>query len=326
MGSHLCGYLINKNEKVICLDNLLTSSESNIDHMLQDPNFEFVKHDVAEPLSLVAREEGLEKFKVAWQGVQEIYYLASPTAHGDIIKFPTETLRANSIGVVNMLELARQNGAKFLFVSSDVIYGKPQEGKQTVAENYLGWVDHIDDKSPYTEGKRFGETLVTAYKRTYKLDTRIARVFNSYGPRMRLDDTRLIVEMVKQALENKPINIYGGEDSLSSYCYVMDIVKGLVRLMDQNITDPINIGHDSTVKVVDLARSIIGLTGSTSTLNIVPDYPAPYQKPLLPDITKAKDQLGWFPITLLDDGLKHTIDYLRASKGLIDLQEGVQRV
>src|SRR3989344_9650232 len=150
IGSHLCDELV-RDHKVICLDNFITGTERNIDHLLMNPDFELVRQDITELLALIGKEEGLEKFKVAWQGVQEIYYLASPTAHGDIIKFPTETLRANSIGVVNMLELARQNGAKFLFVSSDVIYGKPQEGKQTVAENYLGWVDHIDDKSPYTE-------------------------------------------------------------------------------------------------------------------------------------------------------------------------------
>jgi nucleoside-diphosphate-sugar epimerase len=316
IGSHLCEELL-RTAKVICLDNLLTSSESNIDHLLQDPNFEFVKHDIAEPISLMNKEEGLEKFKVTWQGVQEIYYLASPTAHGDVIKYPTETLRANSIGVVNMLELARQNEARFLFVSSDAVYGQPLDGSQTVAESAKGWIDHIGDKSPYAEGKIFGETLTVNYQRAYNLETRIARVFNTYGPKMRLEDTRLIVEMIRQALDNQPINIYGGEKAMSSYCYVTDVVKALIRLMEQGNEQPMNIGHDATTPMVDLAKMIIDLTGSASTLNIISDYPEPYRQPLLPDISVAKDKLGWFPITLPEEGLKNTVEYLRASKDLI---------
>lgn len=325
LGSHLCEELV-RIHKVICLDNFLTSSERNIDHLLQDPNFEFVRHDVSEPLSLIGKEEGLEKFKVAWQGVQEIYYLASPTAHGDVTKFPTETLRVNSLGVVSMLELARQNNAKFLFVSSDAVYGEPLDGNPKVSEETLGWVDHVGERSPYVEGKRFGETLTRAYERAHKLDVRIARIFNTYGPRMRLTDTRLIVEMVRKAMENKPIDVYGGADALGSYCYVGDVVKALVRLMEQGKPQPMNIGHDASVKLLDVANAIIRILGSNSSVNVVADYPKPYQRQLLPDISRAKEELGWFPITLLEDGLHHTIEYLKASKGLINLEEGVPTV
>src|SRR3989338_8723574 len=182
IGSHLCDELV-REHKVICLDNFITGSEHNIDHLLMNQNFEFVKQDIAESLALTNKEEGLEKFKVAWQGIQEIYYLASPTAEGDFQKYPIETLLANSVGLYHALELAKSNQAKLLFVSSDLIYGEPTNNDWRMSE-----------------GKRFGEALVISYHRTYSLDVRIARVFNTYGPRMKLTDTRMVAAFTRRAL------------------------------------------------------------------------------------------------------------------------------
>ena len=324
IGSHLCDELV-REHKVICLDNFITGSEHNIDHLLMNQNFEFVKQDIAESLALTNKEEGLEKFKVAWQGIQEIYYLASPTAEGDFQKYPIETLLANSVGLYHALELAKSNQAKLLFVSSDLIYGKPIDDNWLMREDRMGIVDPRGSRSQYVEGKRFGEALVTAYNRSYTLDVRIARVFNTYGPRMKLTDTRMIVEFTRRALNNELITIYGGTAAVGSYCFVTDIVKGLIKLMDQGDASPVNLGQEQAVAIADLARQIIELVGSKSQIETKEEMPSYYHRQLLPDISLAKDKLGWFPITLLQDGLRHTVEFLKASKGIIDLDEGMDR-
>jgi UDP-glucuronate decarboxylase len=321
IGSHLCDALVAEH-KVICLDNFLTGSERNIDHLLQNPNFEFVRHDATEPWPLTAKEEGLEKFKVAWQGVQEIYYLASPTATGDVQRYPIETLLANSLGLRHALELAAKNKAKLLYVSSDLVYGESSVGEQRVSEGAVGVADQLGERSPYVEGKRFGEALVTAYRRHFELDVRIARVFPTYGPRMKLTDTRLVVEFTRRSLRGEPLVVYGGPEALGSYCYVADTVKGLVKLMEQGEARPVNLGQEQAVKLVDLAREIIALTGSSSAVAVEAELPAPYHRQLLPDISRAKETLGWFPVTLLNDGLRHTVEFLKASQGLLDLGAG----
>lgn len=325
VGSHLCDELV-REHKVICVDNFLTGSERNIDHLLQDPNFEFVRHDITKPLELAEREAGLEKFKVAWQGVQEIYYLASPTAHTDIAQYPIETLLSNSVGLAQVLALAEQNQAKVLYVSSDAIYGEPLEHGQRVSEGEQGVVNHLDERSPYSEGKRFGEALVMGYHRKVGLQVRIARLFNTYGPRMRLTDSRLVVEFFRAAEEGKDLVVYGGADAIGSYCYVTDAVKALIRLMEQGSEQPVNIGQDQEMKLVDMANAIITHVGSSSKVSIVSDFPSGYRHQLIPDIRRAKEEFGWFPITLLDEGLKHTIDYLKASKDLIGVRESLSRV
>lgn len=319
IGSHLCDELV-REHKVICVDNFLTGSERNIDHLLQDPNFEFVRHDITMPLELAERESGLEKFKVAWQGVQEIYYLASPTAHGDVEQYPIETLLANSVGLANVLALAKQNDARLLYASSDAVYGDLVAQQQRVPETELGVIDYTGPRSAYTEGKRFGEALIAGYRRKFGLNVRVARLFNTYGPRMRLSDTRLVVKFFQAAITNAPMQVFGGADTVGSYCYVTDTVKALIRVMEQGNEQPVNIGQDQEVKLVDLAKSMIALTGSSSSVEVVDALPEGYRRQLIPDIRKAKEELGWFPITLVDEGLQHTVDYLKASKNLIDVR------
>ncbi|OGL60996.1 hypothetical protein A3H10_03390 [Candidatus Uhrbacteria bacterium RIFCSPLOWO2_12_FULL_46_10] len=321
IGSHLCDELV-RDHKVICLDNFITGSEHNIDHLLMNPNFEFVRQDITESLALTDKEAGLEKFKVAWQGIQEIYYLASPTAEGDFQKYPIETLLVNSVGLYHALELAKNNQAKLLYASSDLVYGEPTDGNWRMHEGRLGIVDPLGPRSQYIEGKRFGETLVTAYHRKHNLNVRIARVFNTFGPRMRFTDTRLIVEFTRRAINSEPIIVYGGAESKGSYCFVDDIVKGLVKLMEQGDASPVNLGQEQEVPIVDLARQIVELIGSHSTVEVKEELPVNYYRQHLPDISLAKDKLGWFPITLLKDGLGHTVEFLEASKGLIDLEKG----
>ena len=323
IGSHLCDELV-KEHKVICLDNFLTGSERNIDHLLMNPNFEFVRRDITEALALTDKEEGLEKFKVAWQGVQEIYFLASPTAEGDFQKYPVETLLANSIGLYHAMDLALHNQAKILYVSSDLIYGDPVNAHWRVSEKDMGVVDPLGPRSQYVEAKRFGEALMIAYHRYFDVDIRIARVFNTYGPRMKLTDSRMIVDLTRRAIGNEPLVVYGGTDAVGSYCYVADIVKGLMKMMDQGDSEPLNLGQEQEMKIVDLAREIIKHVGSSSSVEVKDELPPYYHRQHLPDIRVAKEKLGWFPINLLKDGLGHTVEFLKASKGLIGFESGAK--
>lgn len=316
IGSHLCDELV-KNNRVICLDNFLTGSEQNIEQLLANPNFEFVRHDIAQPFDFSEGDVGLKKFKAAWTGVQEIYFMATPTAFGDVEKYPVETLQVNAVGLRNALDLAVKYGARFCYVSGDAVYGEPVDGILRVKENTRGVVVQTDPHATAAVALRFGEALVTAYRRYRKLDVRIARVFNTFGPRMRLDDTRLVAEFTRLALEGKQITVYGGSETLGSYCYVSDTVKALVKVMDQGDEQPVNIGQEQPVKLIDLAREVISLVGSSSEIVVLPNFPDGYHAQLQPDITRAKDDLSWFPVTLLRDGLTHTIEDLRASKGLV---------
>jgi nucleoside-diphosphate-sugar epimerase len=324
IGSHLCDSLI-KDNKVICLDNFLTGSERNIDHLLANPNFEFIKHDINKPFKLDPEELGLTKFKAAWQGVQEIYFLASPSANSDVDKYPIETMMVNSVGLKNALDLAVENEATFCYVSSDAVYGSvPEDKMKRVSENIEGIVQHIDAHSARSVGQRFGEALVEQYRRHKKLEVRIARVFNTYGPRMRLLSSRLIANFTYHALNNEEIHIYGGADSLGSYTYIDDMIKGLMKLMEQGDENPVNLGSDAPVKLVHLAEAIIGQLQTTSEVTVNADKPDNYELPIIPDISLAKDKLGWFPVTLFENGLRQTVDDLKASRGLIDPHEGVK--
>lgn len=317
IGSHLCDALV-KDHRVICVDNFLTGAEANIDHLLQNPNFEFVRHDIVEPLQLMDKEKGLEKFRVGWQGVQEIYYLASPTSEVDVKKYTTETLLVNSVGLHNVLEIARANEAKFLYASSDLVYGGAQRGSN-IKEDEYGVLDFLkDERGHHTEAKRFGESLVTAYQKYRKLNIRIARIFNTFGPRMKLSDSRLIVDFTRRALNDETIAIYGGAKAEGSYCYISDMVKGLIKFMDEGESLPVNFGQDHGVLLVELAQKIIELTGSNSRIEIVDTMPEGYYPQLVPDISKAKEILNWFPVVLLEEGLSHTIEDLKAARGLVD--------
>lgn len=318
IGSHLCDALV-KDNKVICLDNFLTGSERNIDHLLQHPNFEFVKHDITQPFVLDPKELGLSKFKAAWQGVQEIYFLASPSAHDDVEQWPIETMMVNSQGVRNALDLAVENEAKFCYVSSDAVYGELDSSVKQVTESLEGTVRHLSEHAARAEGQRFGEALVEQYRRHKKLDVRVARVFNTYGPRMRLNSARLVANFTYKALNNDEIVIYGGSDAVGSYTYIDDMIKALITLMEQGDEQPVNLGSDIPIRLVDLAHEIIKMVETSSEVTVIPHFPDGYTKQLVPNIARAKDVLGWFPVTLFEHGLRETLDDLKASRGLIDI-------
>ncbi|MFA6410206.1 MAG: NAD-dependent epimerase/dehydratase family protein [Candidatus Buchananbacteria bacterium] len=311
LGSHLCDELV-KNSKVICIDNFISGEEANIDHLLQNPDFEFIKHDINEPMNLESLKE-LDKFKVKFQGIQEIYHLACPTSPKDFESTRIDTVNTNSLGTKNILDLAVKYKSKFLLASSSVVYGPRDPLNGYVKEKQLGAVDQLSPRACYDEGKRFAETLVYTYGQVYNLDTKIARIFRTYGPRMKLNTGQMLPDFVYNALENKDLVIYGDESFSSSFCHVSDMVQGLMKLMKSGESGPINFGSDQDIKIIDIAKQIIELTGSKS--KIVFEDPLLFMTPLyLPDIKLARDRLSWFPVVLMEEGVKGAIDYFRAHK------------
>ncbi|MBI5038133.1 MAG: NAD-dependent epimerase/dehydratase family protein [Candidatus Kerfeldbacteria bacterium] len=314
IGSHLCEELV-KVHNVICLDDFSTGRVENINHLLQNSHFEFLKHDISQPINLVEAHE-LDKFKVRFLGVQEIYYLATPTSPKKFNEYRIQTLRANSQGVINALELARNYKAKFLFASSAVMYGPRFANAPLFSEEYFGYVDPISPRANYDEGKRFGETAVNTYHDVYNLDTRIARIFRTYGPRLSLFDGHMIPDFVLQALNNKPLVIYGDESFTTSLCFVSDIVEALLKLMQSHETEPVNFGHYEECKMTDIAQLIKQMTNSQSVITHKPSLL--FMSPLgLPDITRAKEKLGWYPLITLTDGLHQTIEYVKANQNVL---------
>lgn len=307
IGSHLCDELVKTNH-VICVDNFITGSEKNIDHLFQNPDFKFIRHDINEPLRLESFPE-LKEFKAELQGVQEIYNLACPTSPKQYNDLPIETLLTNSVGAYNMLVLAKKYKARFLHLSTSAIYGDIKDAN-LVREDNPGVVNPIGPRSCYNEGKRFAESLVSNFHTKEGLDTKIARVFNTFGPRMKLDDGRMIPDFAVNALLNKPITVYGTEDEVGSYCYIEDMVEGIVRLMASEINTPVNLGSDRPVHLVELARKIVELTNSNSQIEFKDHLPYT-AKQILPDISLAKESLGWFPMVSLIDGLAKTIENMK---------------
>lgn len=320
IGSHLCDELI-KTSKVICIDDFSTGDERNIDHLLADPDFEFIKHDINEPLELEKMRE-LQKFKIEFQGIQEIYHLACPMSPKDFEKNTIKTALSNSVGMVNMLDLAVRHEAKFAHFSSSVVYGEFRDSGVKVGEEYQGIVNHLSKSSAYDEGKRFAETLVYNYQEVFKLDAKIIRVFRIYGPRMKLNDWHMIPDFINNAIDGKDLVIYGDKDFASSFCYVSDCVDAALKLMETDIREPINIGSDVKVNLEDLGRKIIGFIGSKS--NIVNEEGKLFVRPLsIPDTTKARNIMSWLPIVTLDRGLEATINELRSRKGMKSLDDAI---
>ncbi|MCD4705987.1 GDP-mannose 4,6-dehydratase [bacterium] len=321
VGSHICERLVRKN-KVICIDNLSTGSEKNIDFLLRNPNFEFVNHDINQPV-ILEDLPGLEKFKVRWQGVQEIYYLACPASPSRFDELGIEVLLSNSIGLKIALDLAVKYKAKFLFLSSSVVYGKSVPGEE-IDENYMGVSNPLGHNNCYVEGKRFAESLVDNYRKKYTLDTKIARVFTTYGPRMQLTDGRLISNFVSRAMENKDIVIEGDQNIKNSFCYIDDLIEGVFKIMKSEEAKPINLGSPEVLPIIEIAKKVISSTDSKSQIVFKQpnkDKPASH----IPNIAYAKEYLGWEPVVLLDAGLKKTLDYLKASKSLLGFSDGGPR-
>ena len=318
IGSHLCDELI-KTANVICLDNFSTGDEKNIDHLLAEPDFEFIRHDICEPINLEKLPE-LQKFKIEFQGLQEIYHLACPMSPQDFTKNRIPIILANSYGVKNALDLAVKHEAKFMHFSSSVVYGQRRKENRPITENDLGAVDILSERSSYDEGKRFAETIVANYHSEHNVDAKIIRLFRIYGPRMKLDDGQMIPDFISQALDNQDLDIYGDKNFTSSFCYISDCLDAAVKLMDSDLSGPINIGSDVLINLTDLAGKVIAIIGSSS--KIIYKKELLFMSPLcLPDITKARNDLGWIPVISLDKGLEKTIYELRASKGLKSVEQ-----
>jgi len=317
IGSHLCDELI-KTSKVICVDNFLGGSERNIDHLLANPDFIFIRHDMSEPLDLLAISE-LNRFKIKFQGIQEIYNLACPMSPVDFMQNRVANLLANSVVVINTLEMARQYQAKFMHFSSSVVYGTREvHNGSKVAETDLGIVDQLSERACYDEGKRFAETIVNTYRDYYGLDAKMVRLFRIYGPRMPINQGHMIPDFIVNALDNKDLVINGDINFTSSFCYVSDAIDGVLKLMQSELTGPVNIGSEVDVKLTEVAEKIIQKTQSSS--KIIHEGRLLFMTELnLPDTTLAREQLSWIPIVNLDHGLDKTIADLRSSKALKEL-------
>ena len=295
LGSHLIDKLMNLNQEVICLDNYFTGNKSNIKQWLGHPNFEIIRHDVTEPIQLE---------------VDQIWHLACPASPIHYQENPIKTAKTSFLGTYNMLGLARRVRAKFLLASTSEIYGNPKESPQS--EIYHGYVNPVGVRSCYDEGKRISETLCSDYQRIHNLDIRIMRIFNTYGPRMKPNDGRVVSNLICQALQNKPLTIYGDGLQTRSFCYVDDLIDGMFNLMKSNTNSPTNIGNPEEITILDLAKKIRGKINPK--LEIV-FQPLPQDDPLKrqPDITKAKNNLGWWPKISLDNGLDKTVNWFKNS-------------
>lgn len=301
IGSHLCDRLVERGDTVVCLDNLLTGSQKNIVHLMSNQNFFFFKHDVIK--SFVSRK---------FAKIDQIYHLASPADPNiksafSYMNHPFETMLVNSVGTWNMCELAAKHNARLLFSSTSEIYGDPQVSPQT--EDYRGNVSPIGPRSVYDEAKRFGETIVSSFVREKGLDGRITRIFNTYGPRMNLEEGRAVVNFVKQALADQPITIYGDGKQTRSFCFIDDQVEGQILAMKKGLAGSVyNIGSQDERSILEIAKLVRQKTGSESEIVFEP-LPVDDPRQRRPDISRAKRELGWKPQVTLEVGLLRTIEY-----------------
>lgn len=293
IGSNLCEKLLNDGNIIFCVDNLMTGYIKNVEHLLNNPNFIFINHDIIEPLNLD-------------EDIDEIFNFACPASPPKYQKDPINTLKINFIGVLNLLELARHKNAKFLQSSTSEIYGEPEISPQN--ENYRGNVNTIGVRSCYDEGKRVAETLVMEYHNQYNIDTRIVRIFNTYGPKMNKNDGRVVSNFINQALNNQNITLYGNGQQTRSFCYIDDQINGIIKLMNTDYNFPVNIGNDYEITIQELASIILGLTKSNSKI-IYKELPSDDPTNRKPDITRAKNILNWEPKCDLEKGILKTINY-----------------
>lgn len=291
LGSHLCERLLDKGNEVICVDNFFTGTKQNIAHLDGDPNFEVMRHDVSFPLYIE---------------VDEIYNLACPASPIHYQHDPVQTTKTSVLGAINMLGLAKRTGAKILQASTSEIYGDPEVHPQP--ESYWGNVNPNGPRACYDEGKRCAETLFSDYREQYGVDVRIVRIFNTYGPRMHPHDGRVVSNFIIQALRGEDITIYGDGSQTRSFCYVNDLIAGFVSLMGNDYQHPVNLGNPGEFTVRELAEKIIAMTGSLSKI-VYQDLPVNDPTRRKPDISLAKNKLGWIPVIDLDEGLAKTIEY-----------------
>lgn len=295
LGSHLCDRFIAEGDNVICLDNLITGSLDNIAHLFGHPRFQFIQMDVT-------------NFIYVPQDIQYVLHFASPASPIDYLQLPIQTLKVGSLGTHKALGLAKVKKARFLLASTSEVYGDPLIHPQP--EEYWGNVNPIGYRGVYDEAKRFGEALTMAYHRYHNVDTRIVRIFNTYGPRMRLNDGRAIPAFISQSLENKPVTVFGNGSQTRSICYVDDEIEGIYRLLLSDLSEPINIGNPEEISIYNLAKEIIELTDSKSEI-INTDLPEDDPKVRQPNIDKARKYLGWEPKISRKEGLIKTIEYFK---------------
>jgi len=290
LGSHLCDHLVKKGYHVVCIDNLVTGNTRNIDHITSD-RFTYLKHDVTKPIYFGDK-------------IDYIFHLASPASPVDYLELPIQTLKVGALGTYNMLGLAKEQGARFLLASTSEVYGDPLVNPQP--ESYWGNVNPIGPRGVYDEAKRYAEAITMAYHNHHGVDTRIARIFNTYGPRMRAGDGREVPNFINQALKNEDITVYGDGSQTRSFCYVSDLIEGLYRLMMSDFVEPVNLGNPGEMSVLEFAKMIIRIIGSDSRI-VFKDLPVDDPKVRRPDIGRAKEVLGWEPFVDLREGLGHTI-------------------
>jgi UDP-glucuronate decarboxylase len=296
IGSHLCDRLIADGHEVLCLDNYYTGSKRNVAHLIGHQNFELIRHDVVEPILLE---------------VDQIYNLACPASPVHYQHNPVKTIKTNVVGTLNMLGLAKRVRARILQASTSEVYGDPEVHPQP--ESYWGNVNPIGPRANYDEGKRVAETLMFSYHQQNRVDVRVVRIFNTYGPRMAENDGRVVSNFVAQALRGEPLTVYGDGSQTRSFCFVADLVEGLVRMMGtEDFTGPVNLGNPEEYTMIELAELVLELTGSSSTL-VHKELPRDDPKQRQPDITLARERLGWQPSVPVRDGLRQTVEYFRAA-------------
>ena len=296
IGSHLCERFLSRGHEVVCVDNLITGSPANIEHLRSDNRFSFLRHDISQPLEIAGP-------------VDNVLHFASPASPVDYLNFPIQTLKVGSLGTHNTLGLAKAKNARFLLASTSEVYGDPERHPQR--EDYWGNVNRVGLRGCYDEAKRFSEAITMAYHRAHGVDTRIVRIFNTYGPRMRLDDGRVLPNFMGQALRGEPLTVYGDGSQTRSFCYVDDLVEGIERLLFADFHEPVNLGNPDEVTILEFAREILELTGGKSRIEY---RPLPQDDPRLrkPDIGRARQLLGWEPRVGRHEGLKRTLAYFQA--------------
>jgi dTDP-glucose 4,6-dehydratase len=308
IGSHLCDALLAEDHHVVCVDNLLTGSLRNIAHLRNEPGFEFLELDVNRPYDAGP--------------VDYIFHFASPASPVDYMEYGIETLKVGSLGSFHSLDLAKKYSAKYLLASTSECYGDPLEHPQK--ESYWGHVNPIGPRSVYDESKRFAEAVTAAYHRYHNVDTRILRIFNTYGPRLQLNDGRVISNFMKQALRGEPLTVYGDGSQTRSFCYVSDEVDGILRLAKANTPGPVNIGNPTEFAILECAQVVLRVTGSKSNIAYEP-LPQDDPKQRRPDISKARALLGWEPKISLEQGLKLSMDYFRQAIELERTEQSVSK-
>ncbi len=313
LGRHLCARILSLGYEVLCVDNLLTGRRENIEEFMPSPEFHFINQDVTKPFPTEGK-------------IDAVMHLACPASPPDYLRYPLETLEVGTVGTRNMLELARTKNARFLLASTSEVYGDPHVNPQT--ETYWGNVNPIGPRSVYDEAKRASEALTMAYHRRHGIDSRIARIFNTYGPWMRPNDGRVVSNFIVQALQGKELTVYGDGNQTRSFCYVNDLIEGLIRLLQADVDSepasaqgkewgihyPVNLGNPREEKILDIARMIVGITRSSSQVKF---HPLPVDDPKLrhPDISRARRMLDWVPKVTLEEGLASTVRYFRELMG-----------